>query len=246
MERPSRGKTLAEDGLSDSPAREDARWGATGHEPGERAGGAAAQAHGLEAKGGSAAEYLQAIMMSSKNKTAQMLRSAAAPGEGLKVAWAAQGRDGGSNVSSPARALTLSTLAPSAPSAALSGSEGRLHTRIADLERQLIEEGAKVRHLEAHSRSKDQQVFCSFPPLPLPHFSSLILSLPPSLPPSHSSPGVSDRQNTRRAQPSILNPRPPYPQKSDQGNGPCHGRHARRARGPPTAQQLGNRQRGRS
>jgi len=183
MERASRSKTLAEDGLSDSPAREDARWGATRHDSGEQGGGAAALAHGVEARGGGTAEYLQAIMMSSKNKTAQMLRSAAAPGEGLKVAWAAQGRDGGSNVSSPARALTLSTLAPSVPSAALSGSEGRLHTRIADLERQLIEEGAKVRHLEAHSRSKDQQV-CALP-LPLPLFSSLShsISLSPSLPP---------------------------------------------------------------
>lgn len=202
MDSASRAKTLAEDGLSDSPAGGNARWGATRRDSGERGGGGtAAEAHGVDSKGGSAAEYLLAITMSSKNKTAQMLRSAAVPGEGAKVAWAEQGSHGGSNASSPARALTLSTLAPSAPSAALPGSEGRLHTRIAELERQLIEEGARVRHLEAYARSKDQQVgpssslppllLSSFPPL-LPSLFLSTLPIPPSspslLPPTLSFP----------------------------------------------------------
>lgn len=148
MDRPYERRALAEDGLSDSPAGRFAHGGGVWHEGG---GGP-----GIE--GSSSQQYLHALTINSKIKTAQMLRGAATPVTTPKVAWA-QGSHAGSNASSPGRGLSISTLGGGPPPVPTPVPEGRLHRRIAELEQQLIEEGGRSREMEAYARTKEKQVY---------------------------------------------------------------------------------------
>ena len=138
---------LAEDGLSGSPVK-----AATGP-----SGGTEALPPAFERS----QEYLQAIALSTKIKTSQMLRATApaAPAvSGGRGSWSAQSSIAGSNTNSPGK-LSMSTLGVGVAQAAVIHSvESRLHSRIAELELQLSDEVARARELEGFARTKEKQV----------------------------------------------------------------------------------------